>query len=240
MYLDLLKTMQSQGAYFASLAHIDAFRQQFGETPDLRVLQADALRETGEMDSAAQIYRSLAKTPHAAAALHGLGLIAARRGDIQQAQRAFEQAVRLEPLNVRYLGDLGYAQLSDGLYPQARAALAKAAELAPGNPRAVSNLALWALLSGQPAMAESMIQRAALSAANRDEIHKLARQLQAQRNAAATSTSTLPTAESAVPVSAALAHEPAPVITAARPTPPGSMLERFNAPTSPHNEATTP
>ena len=51
-YLDLIRRMQKQGAYYASLAHIDAFRQRHGDSPALRLLQADALRHTGQLDAA--------------------------------------------------------------------------------------------------------------------------------------------------------------------------------------------
>ena len=45
MYLALIRQMQDQGAYYASLAHVDAFKKRFGDTPDLRILEADAQRE---------------------------------------------------------------------------------------------------------------------------------------------------------------------------------------------------
>lgn len=212
MYLDLLKQMQAQGAYYASLAHIDAFRQRFGDSPELRILQADALRQTGDTQAAALIYRSLGKGPQAAAAWHGLGLIAAGDKDPAGAQQALANAVQLEPLNVAYLGDYGFALLQSGALEQARAPLAKAAELAPTNARAISNLALWALLSGQAPMAENMIQRANLPSATRQEIYRLAQRL---RGSASTATAQPPLA----------ANPQAP--TGVAPLPPGSMLDRF-------------
>jgi Flp pilus assembly protein TadD len=215
MYLDLLRQMQDQGAYFASLAHIDAFRQRFGDSPELRVLQADALRQTGENAAATQLYRGLLKGPQAASAWHGLGLIAASDNDLAQANLALRNAVQSDPLNVTYLGDLGFALLQSGDTELARAPLAKAAELAPGNARAVSNLALWALLSGQSSMAEAMIQRANLPNATRQEIHRLAQTLRR------------PAAASAGPQPPLAAQQSASA-TALPPLPPGSMLDRFN------------
>lgn len=35
-YLELIQRMQQQGAWYASLAHVDAFRQRYGDTPALR------------------------------------------------------------------------------------------------------------------------------------------------------------------------------------------------------------
>ncbi|MGH8054126.1 MAG: Flp pilus assembly protein TadD [Stenotrophomonas sp.] len=226
MYLDLIRKMQQQGAYFASLAHIDAFRQRFGDSPELRILQADGLRETGERAVAAQQYRSLTKGPQAAPAWHGLGLIAATDNDHSGAQLALQNAVQIDPLNVAYLGDLGFALLQSGELELARVPLAKAAELAPGNVRAVSNLALWALLNGQPEMADAMIQRANLPQATRQEILRLASTLR-RPVAIHTDTHTTP---------ASLAAQQAPSTTSLRPLPPRSMLDRFSPATAPLQE----
>lgn len=232
MYLGLLKQMQQQGAYYASLAHIDAFRQRFGDSPELRILQANALRETGDDVTAASIYRSLTRGTQAAAAWHGLGLIAAGARDHAAAQLALDNAVRAEPLNIAYLGDLGFALLQAGQVEQARAPLAKAAELGPDNIRAISNLALWALLSGQPATAESMMQRADLPAATRSEIHRLAQTLR-QPVAAA-----IPAATAASGVTTLAVQQPA---GSGRHVsrPPASMLDRFS-PSSTTSQEVTP
>lgn len=235
MYLGLLKQMQLQGAYYASLAHIDAFRQRFGDSPELRILQANALRETGDDASAAGIYRSLIKGTQAAPAWHGLGLIAAATQDHTAAQLALDNAVRADPLNVAYLGDLGFALLQAGHVEQARAPLAKAAELGPDNIRAISNLALWALLSGQTTTAESMMQRANLPPSTRNEIYRLAQTLRQPVAATAPAATTATTASNATTLAA---QQPA---TSSRhvPRPPGSMLDRFS-PSSTTSQEVTP
>ena len=230
MYLGLLKQMQAQGAHYASLAHIDAFRQRFGDSPELRILQANALRETGDSSTASAIYRGLTKGPQAAPAWHGLGLVAAATGDLDGARVALDNAVRADPLNVAYLGDLGFALLQAGQIEQARAPLAKAAELGPDNIRAISNLALWALLSGQPATAESMIQRANLPAPTRAEIYRLSQTL--RQAVAASNAAAAPLANSTT-LAAQQRTDAAP---ASRP--PGSMLDRFSPSTSTAQEAT--
>ena len=48
MYLGLIDKMQSQGLYFASLAHIDAYEKHYGVSPDTILLRADALRMTDQ------------------------------------------------------------------------------------------------------------------------------------------------------------------------------------------------
>lgn len=232
MYLGLLKQMQQQGAYYASLAHIDAFRQRFGDSPELRILQANALRETGDDATATAIYRGLTKGAQAAPAWHGLGLIAAAARDHAGARLALDNAVRADPLNIAYLGDLGFALLQAGQIEPARAPLAKAAELGPDNIRAISNLALWALLSGQATTAESMMQRANLPPATRSEIYRLAQTLR-QPVAAA-----IPEAAAAGNTTALAAQQPATRATHV-PRPPGSMLDRFS-PSSTTSQEVTP
>lgn len=227
MYLALIRRMQDQGAHYASLAHVEAFRKRFGDMPELRILEADALRGTGNGEAAATLYRGLVRGPQAAAAWHGLGLVAAAAGDRDNAQQAFANAVRLEPLEPRYLGDLGFALLQGGRIADARAPLAKAAELAPDSSRAAANLALWALLSGQSGLAETIMRGAGLSTPVRDEIARLYATLRsspAQGQAQAQAP--------APPASAVVAGD-------AVSRPPGSMLERF-APASDRSDEVLP
>ena len=179
-YLELIGRMQQQGAWYASLAHVDAFRQRYGDRPALRLLQADALRETGQADAAIALYRGLSSGAEAAAAAHGLGLIAARRDDDAGSEQALARATQLQPLNTDYLGDLGYARLRAGRFEQAREPLAKALELSPGNAKATANLALWAVLRGDTATAERLIQQAGLSEDSQRSIQHQAEQIRAR------------------------------------------------------------
>ncbi|WP_447781836.1 Flp pilus assembly protein TadD [Stenotrophomonas riyadhensis] len=247
-YLELIERMQQQGAWYASLAHVDAFRQRYGEPPALRLLQADALRETGQADAAIALYRDLSSGPQAAAAAHGLGLIAARRDDDAGSEQALAQATQLQPLNTSYLGDLGYARLRAGRFEQAREPLAKALELSPGNAKATANLALWAVLRGDTATAERLAQQANLNEETRNSIQQQAAQIRSrlqQRHAAAaasaaatvtpppapaTATATA-TASSNTTGSTRLAAEPRRDARDARDPQrlPPSMLERFSA-----------
>lgn len=246
-YLELIERMQQQGAWYASLAHVDAFRQRYGDPPALRLLQADALRETGQADAAIALYRELSSGPQAAAAAHGLGLIAARRDDDAGSEQALAQATQLQPLNTSYLGDLGYARLRAGRFEQAREPLAKALELSPGNAKATANLALWAVLRGDTATAERLAQQANLNEETRNSIQQQAAQIRArlqQRHAAAAAATVAPTpapapatatatatASSNTTGSTRLAAEPRRDTRDARDPQrlPPSMLERFSA-----------
>jgi len=248
-YLELIARMQQQGAWFASLAHVDAYRQRFGDAPALRLLQADALRETGQADAAADIYRSLDSGAQAAAAAHGLGLIAARRNDDAASELALARATRLQPLNTDYLGDLGYARLRAGQLEQAREPLAKALELQPGNAKATANLALWAVLRGDAATAERLATQAQLSPDVQRSISEQAQQIRArwqQRDAARSAPATAPVAaaRTAMPTRAAVrGHIAAETPRAERddrlvPRLAPTMLERFGS--ADHSTGNTP
>lgn len=215
VYMDLIRQMQQQGAYYASLAHIDAYRQRFGNTPELRRRQGDALRATGQLDAARVIYRSLLNGEQAAAAWHGLGLVEAQSGHATAADEALLKATELEPVNAAYLSDLGYARLCDGQTAAAKDPLAMAAELDPTNAKVVANLALWAMLTGDTTRADAIMQRGELPASSQDDVHRLAVQLASRRTRAATP---------AMPPAAAASR---PANNTAGTDVPASMLQRF-------------
>jgi Flp pilus assembly protein TadD len=163
MYLALIDRMQAQGLYFASLAHIDAYEQQYGESPDTILLRADALRQTGQPDASAAAYTRLKDTPLAARGWRGLGLLAGEAGDFAGASGRLEQAVKRAPTDAPLLSDLGYARLRLGDVAGARVPLMQAAELAPNNPKILSNVALWLLASGQGENARSLMTQQKLT-----------------------------------------------------------------------------
>ena len=248
-YLELIARMQQQGAWYASLAHVEAFRQRYGDRPALRLLQADALRETGQSDAAVALYRELSSGPQAAAAAHGLGLIAARRDDDAGSEQALARATQLQPLNTDYLGDLGYARLRAGQFDQAREPLAKALELSPGNAKATANLALWALLRGDQATAERLAAQANLNDETRRSIQQQAQQIRTrlqQRQAAAAVNAPAPASAASsehgarASGSTRLAAEPHREARDERDPQrlPPSMLERFS--TTEHPTGSTP
>jgi Flp pilus assembly protein TadD len=207
-YLTLIRQMQQKDLYFASLAHIDAYVKQYGNDPDVELLRANALRETGQDAAAANLYREVAQssTPVAAAAWYGLGLIKGHAGDYAVAVADFQEAVRRDPTKVDYLNDLGYASLQLGDDAGARVAIAKAAELAPQNPKVVANLAVYLLTRGENARAEELMVKANLSASARTAARQLAFRIRASRVSGA--------AASAVSAAAA---EPAPVVASRLP-----------------------
>lgn len=175
VYLDMIKTMQTRSLYFASLAHIDAYRKLHGDSPEIMRLQADALRATGQTDAAEKGYRQLLDTTEAASSWRGIGLLAAQRGDYANAVTALRESTRHDPINAAALSDLGYALLQNNEFDAARLPLIQAAELAPDNRKIVSNLALYLLLSGEHDKAQALMGKAGLSPETQMEIARRVR-----------------------------------------------------------------
>lgn len=235
IYLQLIKRMQQQGSWFASLAHIQAYRQQHGDSAGLQLVQADALRQTGQSSQAAQIYQRINRGELASQASHGLGLIAMADGDKAQSIQYLQRAAALSPLRADYLGDLGYAYLLAGDIGAARAPLAQAAELDPGDGRAVANLALWQILDGNRSAALQMMSKAQLPQATQTAVQEQAAEISRQyRQPTPPAISAAPSASTA-PLLATHATPAA----ASSVQPPGSMLERF-APLISADQGNTP
>ncbi|WP_150558617.1 tetratricopeptide repeat protein [Pandoraea bronchicola] len=213
LYLSMIRQMQEQGSYFASLAHIDQFRIQYGASPDIDILRADALRETGQPDAAEQAYRTLLSGNEAAAAWHGIGLVAAQRKDYAAAAQALREAVSRAPTEAFYLSDLGFALLNNGDAGAARVPLAQAAELRPDSRKVLSNLAVYLVVTGERSRADDMMTRAKMPQATREAIDKLAADISSQvkaRRAAASAAA----ARAAAQAAATIAPQAVPAVPA--------------------------
>ncbi|MBN3797204.1 pilus assembly protein [Burkholderia sp. Ac-20392] len=190
MYLGLIQRMQSQGLYYASLAHIDAYDKTYGVVPESILLRADALRMTDQPAASAAVYTQLLKTPLAARGYRGLGLLAGAAGDFDRAAQTLTQASDLAPTDASMLSDLAYAKLRSGDVVGARVPLMKAAELDQRNPKIVSNLALYLFAAGRAQDAQKLMNQQHLPADIRKDIAgdaaKIAAAARAQQRAVAT------------------------------------------------------
>ncbi|WP_234262859.1 tetratricopeptide repeat protein [Hydrogenophaga sp. NFH-34] len=178
----LVRQMQGNGLWFASLAHIDALERRWGATSETRLMRAEALRHTDQAAASAALYQQLLDTPERAAAWRGLGLISGSQGDYARAAECFENARQIAPTDGLLLNDLGYALLMDRRPEQARLPIMQAVQLLPQQPRVRSNLVLYLLVDQRPAEARRLMDEAGLSAATRRAIEQLAQEL----NSAAT------------------------------------------------------
>jgi Flp pilus assembly protein TadD len=174
-YLNLIQQMQQKGLWFASLAHIDAFEQQNGSSPDTLLLRGDALRQTGQPDGAAEAYRKLMGTPAEAAGYRGLGLIAGAQGDFSRAVQMLEQAQRRSPTDVLVLSDLAYAYMRAGRLGQARVPVMQASQLQPDLAKVQGNLVLFLLADGQQVQARAVMARHDMAPSLRAAIEQEAR-----------------------------------------------------------------
>jgi len=161
-YLDLITQMQQAGQWYASLAHTEAFEQQYGANTQVRLLRADALRNTGQFAQAQLAYTALLQggdTNTAARARRGMGLLHASQGQYAQAVTQLEMARKLNPIDANVLSDLAYAHMLNGQLAPAQLPVLQAAQLAPTNARVQLNLALYWLASGNEPEAARLLQR---------------------------------------------------------------------------------
>ena len=161
-YLGLITQMQQANQWYAALAHTEAFERQYGSSVQIRLLRADALRNTGQALAAENEYRALlgeADSTTQARAHRGLGLLHASQKRYAQAVAQLERARQLNPIDADLLSDLAYTHMLDGQLSAAALPILQAAQLAPANARVQLNLALYWLASGAQDQATQLLQR---------------------------------------------------------------------------------
>jgi Flp pilus assembly protein TadD len=218
-YLNLIERMQTQGLYYASLAHIDAFEKQYGVKPETTLMRADALRMTEQPQAAADAYTKLLQTPLAA---RGQSLPTHQRsipGDFGHAAQQLQEAVRLAPTDAPTLSDLGYARLREGDVNGARVPLMKAAELDHANPKIVSNVVLFLLADGNDTQAAALMDQEKFSPDVR---------LAIRREAAKVAMATQAAQAQAKVALAQQTARPAPVVGVQGVEPAPRLLQRFS------------
>lgn len=180
-YLALIRKMQEQGLYYASLAHIDAYQQRYGRSPDVMLLRADALRETDQLAAADAEYRAVVGATSAmgagtqgaflsAGAWRGLGITAGRQGNFVEAERRLQVAAQINPTDASTASDLGYALMRAGEVEQARVPLMQAQQMAAASPKMAGNLVIWLTVNDRKDDAASLAAHAQLSASARKAI----------------------------------------------------------------------
>jgi Flp pilus assembly protein TadD len=177
MHVELIETMLSQRQYYAALAHIEQRINESGETPELRYLEAEVRRHLGQADAAESLYRGLLRgeARYAGLAYHGLGLLAADRGEADVAVRHLRDAARRRPTDGEIRNDLGYALMLAGQYRAALPEVATAVELNAGDPRARNNLVMLMMLMKDEASVRRVAAEAGMGA---DELAQLRQQAQ--------------------------------------------------------------
>jgi Flp pilus assembly protein TadD len=159
LYLGIVDKLRQGGKSRAALAYLDDYDNRHPGDVRAQVLRANSFLDIQDYDRAEAIYRELVNGDEAAAAYDGLGRVAVGRGDWTKARAQFHEAVRREPINVKYLNDLGFAEMRIASYDEALFTLRQASELAPGNAQVRNNLILCLDVAGQGGEAKAMIAR---------------------------------------------------------------------------------
>ncbi|WP_122553959.1 hypothetical protein [Pseudomonas viridiflava] len=157
--LNLAQNMADEGRLHASLAHLEELPDNLGE---VRLRKARVLRLLGS-NEAEPLYRSLLGTCRAAQGEHGLGQLAAARGDNVQAQQYLLRASKLEPTDEKIRNDLGVAYLNQLKLEQARFQFLTAMELKQSDPLAAVNLVTLLIYQDNWKQAAELASRANLT-----------------------------------------------------------------------------
>ncbi|KAF1011161.1 MAG: hypothetical protein GAK32_01006 [Pseudomonas fluorescens] len=134
--LNLADEMANDGKLHASLANL----QNLPDTlPQVRQRKARVYRLLGRSE-AEPLYRSLLGTCMAAEGEHGLGQLAAARGDNGQAMAHLQRAARIAPTDEKIRNDLGVVYLNQLRLEDARFEFLTAMELQQSDQLAAVNL----------------------------------------------------------------------------------------------------
>ncbi|MGM0449424.1 MAG: tetratricopeptide repeat protein [Pseudomonadota bacterium] len=162
MHFDLIEQMADQGRDRAALAHLDALESiQITVPVEARLLRAHALRRLGETEPARELYREIEKTCMPGEGLRGLALLAAERGDLDDAIETFGEAIQKRPVDARLRNDLGYAYMLQGKLEKAQEHLETARELGAGE-KAASNLVVLLIRQERYDQARSLAKEAGI------------------------------------------------------------------------------
>lgn len=134
--LNLADDMANEGKMHASLANLQSLPESL---PQVRQRKAKVYRLLGRSE-AQPLYRSLLGTCMAAEGEHGLGQLAAARGDNAQALTHMQRAAQLAPTDEKIRNDLGVVYLNQRRMEDARFEFMTAMELKQSDQLAAVNL----------------------------------------------------------------------------------------------------
>lgn len=168
LYLDAVRGLIGQGQFYAAIAHIQEDRRSYGDTAELRLLEADARRNLKQNRASELLYQGVLRGspagPLAGKARHGLGLLYAPV-NLTASLREFREAARLKPTDAAIRSDYGYALMQARRFSEARTELATAQELAPDHIAARNNLLILLFAQGEDAVARQLAGQTGVDAA---------------------------------------------------------------------------
>ncbi|WP_106805268.1 tetratricopeptide repeat protein [Pseudomonas sp. S5D5] len=185
--LNLSDDLANEGKLHASLANL----QNLPDTlPQVRQRKARNYRLLGRSE-AEPLYRSLLGTCMTAEGEHGLGQLAAAKGDNGQAMAHLQRAARLAPTDEKIRNDLGVVYLNQLRLEDARFEFMTAIELKQGEPLAAVNLVTLLIYQDDWGQAAKVVSQLGLSPEQVTEAQaravKLKESSAAARNVAAVS-----------------------------------------------------
>lgn len=157
--LNMAQDMADEGRLHASLAHLESLPPDLA---DVRLRKARVLRLLGS-NEAEPLYKSLLGTCRAAEGEHGLGQLAAARGDNSQALMHLQAAVKLSPTDEKIRNDLGVVYLNQLKLEQARFQFLTAIELKQSDSLAALNLVTLLIYQDDWTHAAELVSRAGLT-----------------------------------------------------------------------------
>ena len=159
--LNLADDMANEGKMHASLANLQSLPDNVA---DVRLRRAKVYRLLGRSE-AEPLYRSLLGTCMAAEAEHGLGQLAAAKGDNGLAQAHLLRAARLAPTDDKIRNDLGVVYLNQLRVDDARFEFLTAMELKQGDQLAALNMVTLLIYQDDWSRAAELVSRLGLSPA---------------------------------------------------------------------------
>ncbi|KTB57649.1 hypothetical protein AO067_00480 [Pseudomonas viridiflava ICMP 13104] len=189
--LNLAQNMADEGRLHASLANLEGLPDSLGE---VRLRKARVLRLLGS-NEAEPLYRSLLGTCRAAQGEHGLGQLAAARGDNVLAEQHLLRASKLQPTDEKIRNDLGVVYLNQLQLEPARFQFLTAMELKQSDSLAAVNLATLLIYQNHWTQAAELATRAGLTPEQITDAQARAEQL--RKPAAARSAPARPVASAA-------------------------------------------
>lgn len=177
--LNLADDMANEGKLHASLANLESLPDAL---PQVRQRKARAYRLLGRSE-AEPLYRSLLGTCMTAEGEHGLGQLAAARGDNGQAMTHMQRAAQLAPTDEKIRNDLGVVYLNQLRLEDARFEFMTAIELKQDDPLAAINLVTLLIYQNDWGQAAKVVSQVGLSPAQVTDAQSRATQLRGSRTA---------------------------------------------------------
>ncbi|MCK6187338.1 tetratricopeptide repeat protein [Pseudomonas sp. EYE_354] len=185
--LNVADDMANEGKLHASLANLQSLPDAL---PQVRQRKARAYRLLGRAE-AEPLYRSLLGSCMTAEGEHGLGQLAAAKGDNAQAMAHMQRAARLAPTDEKIRNDLGVIYLNQLRLEEARFEFMTAIELKQSDALAAVNLVTLLIYQDDWRQAANVVSQLGLSPEQVTAAQARAEQLKgsgaAARNVAAVS-----------------------------------------------------